>query len=189
MRQLLSRREIPPLEYRRNLHRPEVFPRWLRPRERRWVGFNSPWLDDFSCAGDAEPGEVVSLKVDNHIQFGFFLNAIDKLLKVFCVDLLCLGGSFFKSFAGSLDWLGADYAVFYGDEHLRRYAYDLEIARVDIGGIWTWVVSVLPVEKVDWPGVIFTTKPLREVYLIYIAVVYVAFDFLEGPEVIILSHI
>jgi len=86
----------------------------------RRVCLDGSWLNDLSCAGYADSGEVVSFEVDNHVQFGLLFCAACKLLEILCVYLLCLrvvGPIVVDASAGSLDRFGTYEAVRQRYEH------------------------------------------------------------------------
>ena len=141
-------------------------------------------LNYFSGSGCADSGQVVSFEVNYHIEFCLLFCAVKKL-----VEISSIHRGLANSRTSTFNWLGGDDAVGNRYEHLRWGTYDMKIAGVDISCVVAWIIMVLPVEKVYRPGLVIAFKSLWKVDLVNVAVINIAPDFFDCPQIIILIHI
>ena len=119
------------------------------------IAFNCSRLNYFSGSGCADSGQVVSFEVNYHIKLGLLFCAVKKLIEISGI----LRG-FPNSRTSTFYRFGGDDTIGNRYEHLRRGAYDVKIAGVDISCVAAWVIMVLPVEKGYRPGFVVAFESL-----------------------------
>ncbi len=156
------------------------------------IALDCPRLNYLPCSRITDFSHIISLQVDYHIQLSTFFITIKQLIEIMCIYLFylrlvrnCLNNTPPRAFYR----LGSDKAVIDGYKHFGWGADYMKISAVDVCCISAWIIAILPVIKLYRLGIVFAFESLREINLIDLSVVDIAFYFLHRTKVVFFIHI